>query len=79
MESIYIERQYWWTYLQGSNEDADTENTLVDTEGNREGGKNWESSNGIYALPCVKSDDQCKDTPVDNCRLLDGSLHSGRG
>ena len=26
-----LERQYWWTYLQGSNGDADIENRLVDT------------------------------------------------
>ena len=27
----YVERWYWWTYLQGSNGDVDTENRLTDT------------------------------------------------
>ena len=38
------ERQYWWTYLQGSNGDADTEKRLVRTVGEEgEGGTNGES------------------------------------
>ena len=31
-----LERWYWWTYLQGSNGDADIENRLVDTAGEEE-------------------------------------------
>ena len=35
------ERRYWWTYLQGSNEDTDTEKRLVRTVGEEgEGGTN---------------------------------------
>ena len=35
-------------------QDADIEKGHVDTEGEREGGTNWESSSNIYTLPCVK-------------------------
>ena len=34
VNSAYVwdpEKQYWWTYLQGSSEDADVVNRLVDT------------------------------------------------
>ena len=44
-----LERWYWWTYLQGSSEDTDTENRPVDP-----GGKEWvgrrESSIETYTL-----------------------------
>ena len=43
-----LEKQYWWTYLQRGNGDADVENRLVGTVGEREGGTNWESSLDIY-------------------------------
>ena len=39
-----LEKWYWWTYLQGSNGDADTENKLVDTVREGEAGTNGESS-----------------------------------
>ena len=50
----HLERWYWWTYLQGNNEDATTENRIVDTAGEGEGGKNQESSMEINTLPYVK-------------------------
>ena len=49
-----LERWYWWTYLQGRNRDVDIENRLVDTIGEGEGGKNWESGFEPYILPYVK-------------------------
>ena len=49
-----LERWYWWTYLQDSNEDADIENRLLDTVGEKKGGMIWESRNETYALPFVK-------------------------
>ena len=39
-----LEKWYWWTYLQGSNGDADTKNKLVDTVREGEAGTNGESS-----------------------------------
>ena len=39
-EIWHLERWSWWTYLQGSNRDADTENRLMDTMGEGEGGAN---------------------------------------
>ena len=49
-----LDRWYWWTYLQGSNGDADIENRFVDTAGDGEGGTNWENSMETYTLPYVK-------------------------
>ena len=49
-----LERWYWWTYLQGSNRDADIENRLADTVGEGEGGTNREISIEIYALLYVE-------------------------
>ena len=40
--------------FQGRNRDTDIENKPVDTAGEGEGGRNWESSVDIYTLPCVK-------------------------
>ena len=40
--------------MQGRNGDTDIENGLMDTAGEGEGGKNWESSIDIYTLSCVK-------------------------
>ena len=40
--------------MQGGNRDADIENGLMDTVGEGEGGRNWESRTYIYILPCVK-------------------------
>ena len=34
-------RQHWWTYLQGSRGDADTENRLTDTGGGRKERVGW--------------------------------------
>ena len=39
-----LEGWYWWTYLQSSNGNADTENKLVDTGREGDGKTNWESS-----------------------------------
>ena len=44
----------WWTYMPRSNGDADSENRLVDTEGEEEGGMNWESNMETYTLPYWK-------------------------
>ena len=41
---------HWWTCLQAAPE-TQTENRLVDTVGEREGGTNWESSVETYMLP----------------------------
>ena len=49
-----LERWYWWNHFQGSNRDSDTEIKLVDTVGEEEGGRNWESSMEICTLPYVK-------------------------
>ena len=40
--------------MQGRNRDADTENRLVDNEGEGEGWMNRENSIESYTLPCVK-------------------------
>ena len=47
-----LERYHWWTYCQGSNGNADTENRLTDMggEGEGEGGTNGESSVEAYTL-----------------------------
>ena len=45
-------RWYWWTYLWGSSGDADIENGLMDTVGEGEGGKNWESSTETCITVC---------------------------
>ena len=42
---------YQWTYLQGSDGDADIENRIMDVVGEGEGGTNWESSIEAYTLP----------------------------
>ena len=55
-----LEGQYWWTYLQGSNGDADRENRLEDTVQEGESGTNWVTSVEIYTLPYVKLDSQWK-------------------
>ena len=44
--------------MQGSKADADTENRLVDTVGEGEGGMNGESSVETHTLPYVKQDSQ---------------------
>ena len=40
--------------FQGRDKEADVENKLVDTMGDVEDGKSWESSMGIYTLPYEK-------------------------
>ena len=50
-------RWYWWAYLQSSSGDADTENRLVDTVGEGQGGINWKSSMETYTLSYVKQID----------------------
>ena len=39
-----IEKGYWWTYLHGSNGEADIKNRLVDAGVEGEGGANWEAA-----------------------------------
>ena len=43
-----LDRQHWWTYLQGSSGDADTENRLMDTGagGGRRGWDGWREPHG---------------------------------
>ena len=55
-----LEKWYWWTYLQGCNGDVDIENRFMDTEGEGEGGTNWESSIETFIWPYVTSDSQWK-------------------
>ena len=49
-----LEKQYWWTYLQGRNRDTDVENSLVDTVKDVEGGMNWDSNIEICILPYLR-------------------------
>ena len=49
-----IEKWYGWTYLLGRNRDADEQDKLEDTTGEREGEMDWESSIETYTLPYVK-------------------------
>ena len=49
-----LEKQYWWTYLEGRPGDADVENRLVDTEREGESGGNRKNNITIYTLLCVK-------------------------
>ena len=49
-----LEKWYWWTYLQGSNGDADIEKRHVDTVWEREGEMNLENSMETYTLPYIK-------------------------
>ena len=46
-----LERWYWWTYLQGSIEDADIENRLIETVGEGDSRTDWDSSIETYILP----------------------------
>ena len=66
-----LERWYWWTYLQGSSGDADTENRLMDT-GDRvgESGPDGESSLETYTLPFVKRERICCMTQGTQTRTL---------
>ena len=41
-----LEKQYWWTYVQGRNR-----RRLVDTAGEEDRGTNWGSSTETYTLP----------------------------
>ena len=49
-----LERWCWWTYLQGSNRDADIENRFVDTVREGEGCTNWKINIETYTSPHVK-------------------------
>ena len=49
-----LEGWYWWNYPQGSSGDENTENRLLDTVEEGEGGIIWESSIDIYTFPYVK-------------------------
>ena len=52
-----LERQYWWSHLQGSKGDSGIKNGLLDTVGEGEGGMTWENSIEIYTLLYVKQID----------------------
>ena len=49
-----LEKWYTRTYLKDRNRNADVEKGHVDTVGEGEGGKNWESNACIHTLQCVK-------------------------
>ena len=49
-----LERQYWWSYIQGSKRDTDAKNRLLDSVGEGEGGMTWENSTETRTLPYVK-------------------------
>ena len=49
-----LETWYWWAYLHGRNRDTDIKKRRVGTAGEGEVGVDWESSTGVYTLPCVK-------------------------
>ena len=49
-----MQEDYWYTYLQGCHGDAVIEYRLVDTVGEGEDGKNWQSNMETYKLPYVK-------------------------
>lgn len=44
-----LEKQYWWTYVQGRNR-----RRLVDTAGEEDSGTNWDSSTETHTLPYAK-------------------------
>ena len=44
LDSRNLEKWYWWTYLHGSNGEADIENRLVDAAVEGEGRGNWEAA-----------------------------------
>ena len=52
--ALNLEKWCWWTDLQCRNNDADTENGLINTVGEGEGRTKWLSNIDIYTLPCVK-------------------------
>ena len=47
-----LERRYWWSYLQGSSGDVDTENKLVNTVGERGWDKLREQHGNVYITIC---------------------------
>ena len=49
-----LERQYQWSYKQGSKGDTDVKNGLLDSVGEGEGVMIWENSIETRALPYVK-------------------------
>ena len=49
-----LERWYRQSYMQGSKEDTDGKNRLLDSVGEGEGGLIWENSTETYTLPDVK-------------------------
>ena len=57
-----LEKWYTRTYVKDRNRNADVEKGHVDTVGEGEGGKNWESSVGIHTLQCVAYTTMCKVT-----------------
>ena len=49
-----LERQEWWSYMQGNKRDTDVKNRLLDSVGEGESGMIWENSIGTCILPRVK-------------------------
>jgi len=65
MHHTYIQnlgKQYWWTYLQRRNGDADVGNGLVDTAGEGEARTNWEGSIDVYTLTHSQSHSDVSDS-----------------
>ena len=49
-----LERQYQWSYMQGSKGDTDVKNRLLDSVGEGEGGMIWENSTETCIFSYVK-------------------------
>ena len=49
-----LERWYWWPYIRDSKRDTDVKNSLLDSEGEGEGGMIWENSTETCILSYVK-------------------------
>ena len=49
-----LERQYWWSYMQGSKGDTDVKNQLLDSVVEGKDGMIWENSTETCTLSYVK-------------------------
>ena len=49
-----LERQEWWSYMQGSKRDTDVKSRLLDYAGKGKGGMIWKNSIETYILPYIK-------------------------
>ena len=47
-----LERQYWWSYMQGSKGDTDIKNWLLDSVGEGKSGMIWENSIDTCITKC---------------------------